>query len=334
MDILHLLTFAIERHASDLHLSVDMPPLLRIDGELVQLDQPIVTQITLIKLLHELLNDKQQQRFATDLELDFGYSIDDLASFRVHAFQQHRGLAVVFRLLSRTVPTIDELNLPRILTEIVNTNQGLILVTGPTGSGKSSTLAAMLQFINLTQRKHIITIEDPVEFVYRSEKALINQREIHRDSHSFINAMRAALREDPDIIMLGELRDLETIRLAITAAETGHLVLASLHASSAVNAVSRMVDVFPAAEKQLVQSILAASLAAVIAQQLEKCPRGGRFAVMEIMRCTHAIRNLIREHKLEQIYSVIQTSREQGMQTKEQHLADLEARGWKLEARG
>ena len=274
-----------------------------------------------------LLNDKQRQHYARYLETDFAIEVPGLARFRVNAFTQRRGCSAVFRTIPVAVPTLDELAAPPVFKAIATQPRGLVLVTGPTGSGKSTTLAAMVDHVNSSAPNHIITVEDPIEFVHESKRSLINQREVHQDTHEFAAALRSALREDPDVILIGELRDLETIRLALTAAETGHLVLATLHTSSAAKTVDRIVDVFPGAEKPLVRGMLAESLRAVIAQQLFRRCGGGRIAAHEVMIATPAIRNLIREGKVAQIYSAIQTGRAHGMWTLEQNLRELRAKG-------
>ena len=278
-------------------------------------------------MVHAIMNDKQQQQFAEFLETDFSFEVPGLARFRVNAFTQNRGSAVVFRTIPSAVPTLEALAAPDIFKELAMQPRGLILVTGPTGSGKSTTLAAMVDHVNDHTPSHIITIEDPIEFIHPSKQSLVNQREVYQDTRGFAEAMRSALREDPDVILIGELRDLETIRLALTAAETGHLVLATLHTSSAAKTVDRMVDVFPGAEKAMVRGMLAESLRAVIAQTLLKRRGGGRIAAHEIMIGTPAIRNLIREGKVAQMYSAIQTGRTQGMWTLEQNLRELLEKG-------
>jgi len=303
MDITELLAFSVKHKASDLHLSAGVPPMIRVDGDVRKVNMPAL------------------------LETDFSFEIPDLARFRVNAFNQNRGAAAVFRTIPSEVLTLDDINAPAIFKEISDYPRGLVLVTGPTGSGKSTTLAAMVDYINESRNEHILTIEDPIEFVHTSKKALINQREIHKDTLSFDMALRSALREDPDVILIGEMRDLETIRLALTAAETGHLVFGTLHTTSAAKTISRIVDVFPAAEKAMVRSMLSESLRAVISQTLLKKNGGGRVAAHEIMIGIPAIRNLIREDKVAQMYSVIQTGKIHGMQTLDQCLRDLVAQG-------
>jgi len=323
MDIAELLAFGQNNKASDLHLSSGMPPMIRVDGDMKRINLPVLDSETVLKMIFDIMNDKQRKRYEEELEADFSFEIPNVARFRVNAFNQDRGPAAVFRTIPSVVLSLDDLGAPKIFQEIVDKPRGLVLVTGPTGSGKSTTLAAMLDHINEKQRSHILTVEDPIEFVHQSKKCLINQRELNKDTHSFENALRSALREDPDIILVGELRDLETIRLAMTAAETGHLVLATLHTSSAPKTIDRVVDVFPAEEKSMVRSMLSESIQAVIAQTLLKKVGGGRVAAHEIMVGTSAIRNLIREDKIAQMYSMIQTGQNDGMQTLDQCLEKL-----------
>lgn len=323
MNINTLLTLTLKNRASDLHLSTGAAPAIRIDGDLHYLDYPSLDSQTIFNLLNDSMNMQQQKLVPAQHEIDFALTIANLGRFRVNLFQQHRGLAAVLRVIPSYIPSLEELALPMVIREFTQLTQGLVLITGATGSGKSTTLAAMLDAINSQQRKHIITIEDPIEFIHQNKHCLINQREIARDTLSFNHALRAALREDPDIILIGELRDLETIRLALTAAETGHLVLASLHTASATKTINRIIDVFPGDEKNLVRNLLSESLQAIVCQQLIKKTSGGRMAALEILRATPAIRNLIRENKTTQIYSVLQTNRNLGMQTLEQHLQML-----------
>ncbi|MDP3269828.1 MAG: type IV pilus twitching motility protein PilT [Legionella sp.] len=325
MDIEQLMAYAVQQKSSDLHLSSGMPPLMRIHGELQTMDLPPLSADCITTLLHDLLNENQKIHLSENLEIDFSFTTSNLARVRINVFYQSRGIAAVFRIIPDIIPTIEDLNLPPVIEEMTQCPNGLVLVTGPTGSGKSTTLAAIINQINSSRPLHVLTIEDPIEFVHVSKKSLITQREVHHHTLSFHSALRAALREDPDVIMLGELRDLETIRLALTAAETGHLVIATLHTSSAVKAISRIIDVFPAEEKSMVRSQLSESLQLVIAQKLVRTINPGRVAVVEILRCTSAIRNLIREDKLPQIYSAMQTGQVYGMQTLEQHLMKLVA---------
>ncbi len=323
MDIAELLAFSQKNKASDLHISAGMPPLIRVDGDMKRINLPTLDDETVLKMIFDIMNDQQRKSYEEDMEVDFSFEIPNVARFRVNAFNQDRGPAAVFRTIPSVVLSLDDLNAPQIFREIVMKPRGLVLVTGPTGSGKSTTLAAMVDYVNDKQRSHILTVEDPIEFVHQSKKCLINQRELHKNTHSFDNALKSALREDPDVILVGELRDLETIRLAMTAAETGHLVLATLHTSSAPKTIDRIVDVFPAEEKSMVRSMLSESIQAVIAQTLIKKIGGGRVAAHEIMVGTPAIRNLIREDKIAQMYSMIQTGQSEGMQTLDQCLEGL-----------
>lgn len=327
MDIAELLAFAVKNKASDLHLSSGLPPMIRVDGDLRRLNVPALENQQLTELLYSTMNDHQQRDFEADLEIDFSYAIPGLARFRVNCFHHDRGVGGAFRTIPVAVLTLEDIGAPPSFKEIINVPRGLVLVTGPTGSGKSTTLAAMIDHINNSVAGHILTIEDPIEFVHTSRKCLINQREVHRDTHGFNQALRAALREDPDIILVGEMRDIETIRLALTAAETGHLVFATLHTSSAAKTIDRIIDVFPAGEKSMVRSMLSESLRAVIAQTLLKRIGGGRIAAHEIMLATPAIRNLIREDKVAQMYSAIQTGQHMGMHTLDQYMEGLVKRG-------
>ncbi len=326
MDIAELLAFAVKNKASDLHLSSGLPPMIRVDGDLRRLNLPALENQQLTELLYSTLNDHQRRDFEANLELDFSYAVPGLARFRVNCFHHDRGVGGAFRTIPVAVWTLEDIGAPPSFKEIINVPRGLILVTGPTGSGKSTTLAAMVDHLNTTIAGHILTIEDPIEFVHTSKKCLINQREVHRDTHGFNQALRSALREDPDIILVGELRDIETIRLALTAAETGHLVFGTLHTSSAAKTIDRIIDVFPGGEKSMVRSMLSESLRAVIAQTLMKRIGGGRIAAHEIMLATPAIRNLIREDKVAQMYSAIQTGQNVGMHTLDQYLEGLVAR--------
>ncbi len=327
MDITELLTFSAKNKASDLHLSAGEPPMIRVDGDVKKINLPAMEHKEVHAMVYDIMNDKQRKDFEEFLETDFSFEIPNLARFRVNAFNQNRGAAAVFRTIPSTVLTLEELGAPDIFKQIADNPRGIVLVTGPTGSGKSTTLAAMVDYRNEKDNEHILTIEDPIEFVHKSKKCLVNQREVHRDTLGFSEALRSALREDPDIILVGELRDLETIRLALTAAETGHLVFGTLHTSSAAKTIDRIIDVFPAAEKDMVRSMLSESLRAVISQTLMKKVGGGRIAAHEIMIGTPAIRNLIREDKVPQMYSAIQTGGAVGMQTLDQNLQDLIRRG-------
>ncbi len=323
MDIAELLAFSVKNSASDLHISAGLPPMIRVDGDVRRINVPELDHKTVQAMMYDIMNDRQRKDFEEFFETDFSFEIPGLARFRVNAFNQARGMGGVFRTIPSNILTLEELGCPAIFKDIAKNPRGLILVTGPTGSGKSTTLAAMMDFINDEEFGHILTIEDPIEFVHQSKKCLINQREVHRDTHGFNEALRSALREDPDIILVGEMRDQETIRLALTAAETGHLVFGTLHTSSAAKTIDRIIDVFPAAEKEMVRSMLSESLRAVISQTLLKRTGGGRIAAHEIMLGTPAIRNLIREAKVPQMYSAIQTGQSIGMQTLDQCLQDL-----------
>jgi twitching motility protein PilT len=337
MKIADLLNLSVERGASDLHLTAGLPPLVRIDGEIGPLfDEPVIglagsgeriDQQKVLALLHEVMREDQRREFEDRLEADFSYELSGVARFRVNAFHHNRGAGAVFRTIPSDVVTMEALGLGPIFKTIADAPRGLVMVTGPTGSGKSTTLAALIDYLNETKSQHVLTIEDPIEFVHESKRCLINQREVHRDTHSFSDALRSALREDPDIILVGELRDLETIRLALTAAETGHLVFATLHTTSAAKTIDRVIDVFPAAEKDMVRSMLSESLQAVVSQVLLRKKGGGRVAAFEIMRGTAAIRNLIREDKVAQMYSTIQTGASQGMVTLDQSLKSLVDQG-------
>jgi len=327
MDIAELLAFSVKNNASDLHISAGLPPMIRVDGDIRRINVPALDHKTVHGLIYDIMNDKQRKDYEEFLETDFSFEIPNLARFRVNAFNHNRGAGGVFRTIPSTILTLEELGCPATFKDIADQPRGIVLVTGPTGSGKSTTLAAMMDHVNNERFEHILTIEDPIEFVHESKKCLVNQREVHRDTHGFNEALRSALREDPDIILVGEMRDLETIRLALTAAETGHLVFGTLHTSSAAKTIDRIIDVFPAAEKTMVRSMLSESLRAVISQTLLKKTGGGRIAAHEIMIGTPAIRNLIREDKVAQMYSAIQTGQSVGMQTLDQNLQDLVARG-------
>jgi twitching motility protein PilT len=327
MDIAELLAFSVKNNASDLHLSAGLPPMIRVDGDIRRINVPALDHKTVHGLIYDIMNDKQRKDFEEFLETDFSFEIPGLARFRVNVFNQNRGAGAVFRTIPSNILSLEDLGCPKTFETISDNNRGLVLVTGPTGSGKSTTLAAMINYLNENDFAHILTIEDPIEFVHQSKKCLINQREVHRDTLGFSESLRSALREDPDIILVGEMRDLETIRLALTAAETGHLVFGTLHTSSAAKTIDRIIDVFPAGEKDMVRSMLSESLRAVISQTLMKKIGGGRTAAWEIMIGNPAIRNLIREDKIAQMYSAIQTGQAIGMQTLDQHLQDLVAKG-------
>jgi len=323
MDITELLAFSAKQGASDLHLSAGLPPMIRVDGDVRRVNVPPLDHSEVHELIYDIMNDKQRKDFEEFLETDFSFEVPGVARFRVNAFNHNRGAGAVFRTIPSKVLSMEDLGMGQVFKDISLLPRGLVLVTGPTGSGKSTTLAAMVDFINDNRYDHILTIEDPIEFVHESKRCLVNQREVHRDTLGFAEALRSALREDPDIILVGEMRDLETIRLALTAAETGHLVFGTLHTTSAAKTIDRVVDVFPAAEKEMVRSMLSESLQAVISQTLLKRRHGGRVAAHEIMRGTLAIRNLIREDKVAQMYSAIQTGQSIGMQTMDQCLQAL-----------
>ena len=327
MDITELLAFSAKQGASDLHLSAGLPPMIRVDGDVRRINVPALEHKQVHALIYDIMNDKQRKDYEEFLETDFSFEVPGVARFRVNAFNQNRGPGAVFRTIPSKVLTMEDLAMGEIFKKIADVPRGLVLVTGPTGSGKSTTLAAMLDYINSNKYQHILTVEDPIEFVHESKKCLVNQREVHRDTLGFNEALRSALREDPDIILVGEMRDLETIRLALTAAETGHLVFGTLHTTSAAKTIDRIVDVFPAEEKSMVRSMLSESLQAVVSQTLLKKIGGGRVAAHEIMIGTPAIRNLIREDKVAQMYSAIQTGGNIGMQTLDMCLKNLVARG-------
>ena len=327
MDVTELLAFAVKHKASDLHLSAGIPPMIRVDGDVRRINLPALDHKEVHALIYDIMNDKQRREYEEHLEVDFSFEVPQLARFRVNAFNQQRGAGAVFRTIPSKVLSLDDLNAPEVFRKISSYPRGLVLVTGPTGSGKSTTLAAMVDYVNDNKYHHILTIEDPIEFIHENKKCLVNQREVHRDTHSFNAALRSALREDPDVILVGEMRDLETIRLALTAAETGHLVFGTLHTTSAAKTIDRIVDVFPGNEKSMVRSMLSESLRAVISQTLLKKIGGGRVAAHEIMIGTPAIRNLIREDKVAQMYSAIQTGMAHGMQTLDQCLQGLVSRG-------
>lgn len=327
MDIAELLAFGVKNNASDLHLSAGLPPMIRVDGDIRRINVPALDHKQVHSLIYDIMNDKQRKDFEEFYETDFSFEIPGLARFRVNAFNHNRGAGGVFRTIPSRILSLEELGAPAVFKEISDVPRGIVLVTGPTGSGKSTTLAGMVDYKNDNEFGHILTVEDPIEFVHESKKCLVNQREVHRDTLGFNEALRSALREDPDIILVGEMRDLETIRLALSAAETGHLVFGTLHTSSAAKTIDRIIDVFPAAEKDMVRSMLSESLRAVIAQTLLKKIGGGRIAAHEIMIGNPAIRNLIRENKVAQMYSAIQTGQAVGMQTLDQCLKDLVAKG-------
>lgn len=327
MDIAQLLAFGVKQNASDLHLSAGLPPMIRVDGDIRRINVPEMDHKQVHDMVYDIMSDKQRKDYEEYWETDFSFEIPGLARFRVNAFNHNRGSGAVFRTIPSKILSLEDLGAPKIFQDISEFPRGIVLVTGPTGSGKSTTLAAMVDYKNDSEYGHILTVEDPIEFVHESKKCLVNQREVHRDTLGFNEALRSALREDPDTILVGEMRDLETIRLALSAAETGHLVFGTLHTSSAAKTIDRIVDVFPAAEKSMVRSMLSESLKAVIAQTLLKKIGGGRIAAHEIMIGTPAIRNLIREDKVAQMYSAIQTGQSIGMQTLDQDLKALLAKG-------
>jgi twitching motility protein PilT len=323
MDISQLLAFAVKSKASDLHLSAGLPPMIRVDGDVRRINVPPLDSASAHSLIYDIMGDRERRDFEEYMETDFSIEIPNLARFRVNAFNHNRGPGAVFRTIPTKILTLEQLSCPPVFRDVCQHPNGIVLVTGPTGSGKSTTLAAMVDFINETEQGHVLTIEDPIEFVHQSKRCLVNQREVHRDTVGFAEALRSALREDPDFILVGEMRDLETIRLALTAAETGHLVFGTLHTNSATKTIDRIIDVFPAAEKAIVRSMLSESLRAVISQTLLRRLGGGRVAAHEIMIGIPAIRNLIREDKVAQMYSVIQTGASVGMQTLDQSLQNL-----------
>jgi twitching motility protein PilT len=327
MDITELLAFGVEQGASDCHLSAGEPPMLRVNGDLKKLDHPPLNKEAVHGLIYDIMNDAQRKTFEETHECDFSFELSAIARFRVNVFMQRKGEGAVFRTIPTKIYTLEELGMPPILKQMCEKEKGLILVTGPTGSGKSTTLAAMVDYINNTFEGHILTVEDPIEFVHESKKCLVNQRELGPHTGSFANALRAALREDPDIILVGEMRDLETIQLALTAAETGHIVLGTLHTSSAPKTVDRVIDVFPPAQQAQIRAQFAESIEAVLTQTLLKKKSGGRVAALEIMIGTTAIRNLIREGKIHQIPGTMQVSQKDGMQTMDMALQNMVARG-------
>jgi len=324
MDVSQLLAFTVKNSASDLHLASGEPPMIRIHGDMTRIKMPALEDRVVQAMIYDIMNDTQRKLFEEHLELDFSFALGDIARFRVNVFKQNRGMSAVFRVIPTEVFTLEQLKCPDIFKEIAMMPRGICLVTGPTGSGKSTTLAAMMDYRNENEKGHILTIEDPIEFVHQSKSSLVSQREKGPHTHSFANALKSALREDPDVILVGEMRDLETISLALTAAETGHMVFGTLHTSSAPKTIDRIIDVFPAAEKEMVRAMLSESLRAVISQTLIKTADGtGRVAAHEIMLGTPAVRNLIRENKIPQMVSVLQTGQREGMQTLDMNLQQL-----------
>jgi twitching motility protein PilT len=324
MDASELLIFAVRQKASDVHISAGESPMIRIHGELRKLETPAMTSDQVHKMIYDILNDRQRKTLEETKELDFSIALGEYGRFRVNCFFQQRGEAAVFRSIPSKIYTFEELGLPRACRQIAKNRRGLVLVTGPTGSGKSTTLAAIVNQINHDRKEHIITIEDPIEFVHTSLNCMINQRELLAHTHSFANALRSALREDPDVILVGEMRDLETIQLALTAAETGHLVFATLHTTGAAKTIDRIIDVFPPEQQSQVRTQFSETIQAVISQRLFKRRDGsGRVAAVEVMIGTPAIRNLIREGKVSQISSIMQTGQKYGMQTMDAALKDL-----------
>jgi len=323
VDIGELLAFGVKNGASDLHLSARMPPMIRVSGDMRRINIPELDHSQVRDMMYDIMNDKQRKDYEKYWECDFSFEIPGLARFRVNAYNHNRGAGAVFRTIPSTILSLEQLNAPAIFKQLAELPRGLCLVTGPTGSGKSTTLAGMINYRNESEYGHILTIEDPIEFVHESKRCLITQREVHRDTLGFNEALRSALRQDPDVILVGEMRDLETISLALSAAETGHAVFGTLHTSSAAKTIDRLVDVFPAAEKDMVRAMLSESLKAVISQTLLKKVGGGRVAAHEILIGTPAMKNLIRENKIAQMYSAIQTGQKFGMQTLEQNLQQL-----------
>ncbi len=327
MDITQLLAFGVDQGASDVHLSSGEPPRIRINGDLKKLDNPSLSQEQVHGMLFDIMTDAQRKGFEERRDIDFSFHLGDVARFRVNLFMQQKGEAAVFRTIPEKILSLEQLEMPRVMRELCQREKGLVLITGPTGSGKSTTLAAMIDYINDDFEGHILTIEDPIEFVHKSKKCLVNQRELGPHTHSFANALRAALREDPDVILVGEMRDLETIQLALTAAETGHLVFATIHTSSAPDTVNRIIDVFPPAQQAQIRAQFAESIEAVFTQTLLKKKGEGRVAAVEVLTGTMAVRNLIREGKTHQIPGTMQVSQKVGMQTMDMALTDLVTRG-------
>ncbi|MFT9494815.1 type IV pilus twitching motility protein PilT [Anaerosolibacter sp.] len=328
MNIIELLTKTIEHKASDLHITVAMPPVLRINGKLERMGDAALTPQDCINLAKEMLSEKQFEELQQKGELDLSFSNPGLGRFRVNVFKQRGSYGMAVRVVALTIPTMEELGLPTVIKDLAGKHRGLILVTGPTGSGKSTTLAAMIDYINRERSHHILTLEDPIEYLHKHNKSIVNQREIGNDSHSFANALRASLRQDPDVILVGEMRDLETISIAITAAETGHLVLSTLHTIGAAKTVDRIIDVFPTYQQQQIRIQLSSVLEGIVSQQLlTKADGSGRVAALEVMVATAAVRNLIREGKTHQLQTSVQTGAKFGMKTMDTALADLWRQG-------
>ena len=323
MDLTQLLAFTMQNNASDLHLSASCPPIIRVDGEIKRVKTEALSSEDIRSMLYSVMSEDQRAAYERDFEMDMAVAFGEKARFRVNAFNTRNGCAAVFRTIPSDIPTMEQLSLPPAIRKFAELEKGIVIVTGATGSGKSTTLASIVNQINMTKRKHILTIEDPVEFFHKSQKSLINHRELGRDTHSFKNALKSALREDPDVILVGEMRDYETISLALTAAETGHLVFATLHANTAAKTVDRVIDVFPTGDKEMVRAMLSSSLEGVIAQTLLKLQEGGRVGAFEVLVGTNAVRNLIRENQAPQIYSMMQTGSRFGMITMEESINNL-----------
>lgn len=324
MDISELLIFAVKQNASDLHLSAGEPAMLRIHGELRKLEMKALPQDEVHRMIYDILNDQQRKMFEEHKELDFSIGLGEYGRFRVNCFYQNRGQAAVFRAIPNKIYSFEELGLPKVCVQIAKYRKGLVLVTGPTGCGKSTTLAAMIDYINRERKEHIITIEDPIEFVHTANNCLVNQRELGAHTHSYANALRGALREDPDVILVGEMRDLDTISLALTAAETGHLVFATLHTTNAPKSVDRVIDVFPSSQQEQIRTMFSETIQAIVAQRLLRRRDGnGRVPALEILIGIPAVRNLIRENKVSQIPSSMQTGQKFGMQTMDAAIHEL-----------
>ncbi len=328
MDITQLLAFVMQNNASDLHLSSSNPPIVRVHGSLKRLKSDLLTSDSIRAMLYSIMTDEQRAEYEKSMELDFAISFGEKARFRVNAFTNRGGCAAVFRTIPSVIPTMEQLELPPVMRRLAELEKGLVLVTGATGSGKSTTLAALINYINENTSKHILTIEDPVEFFHTSKKSLVNHREVGQDTNSFSRALKSALREDPDVILVGEMRDYETIGLALTAAETGHLVFGTLHSNSAAKTVDRLIDVFPTGDKEMIRSMISSSLQGVVAQQLLKRADGsGRVGAFEVLIGTGAVRNLIRENQIPQLYSMMQTGSRYGMSTMEDSVKGLLEKG-------